>query len=160
MRPMAVILLVIFLGLTVLTGYFYFNTQVLVRDITCVAADAADQEALFQELKRQVEAETFTGTPFSTKEMGNAADYQFYTYTAHLGNQTFIQAEVAEMQVTPMNGDVLQIADPDPIAIPGRGEGTVQATILTRKDMHNVRELMITYYLWGLPFSARVTYSR
>lgn len=159
MRPLAVILLAVFLALAVYTGYLYINSQIVIRDIDCTATDAADQEALFLELKGQAAAGTLTGTPFAAEDLGDAADYQFYTYTVFLRNQTFIQAEVAEIQVTPMNGDVLQLREENPIAVPARNDGAVQATILTRKGMHNVRELTVTYYLWGLPFSLRTTYS-
>ena len=160
MRPLAIILMVLCLALAGVTGYLYFTANVIVADISCVAADAADQAEVFQGLKSQIESETFIGTSFDTAGIGEAGAYQFYTYTVRLRNDTFVKAEVAEVQVTPMNGDVLQMAEPDLHSIPARGEGTVSATILTGKDMHNVRELMITYYLWGLPFSVRVTYSK
>lgn len=159
MRPAAIILLVIFLAAVGMTGYIYFTANVIVNDIQCIAADAVNAPEVFQGLKSQAEKGTFTGTPFQTDQIGEAADYQFYTYTVYLQNRTFLKAEVAEVQVTPMNGDVLQMAEDSRISIPARGKGSVQATILTKKDMHNVRELMITYYLWGLPFSIRVTYS-
>ena len=133
MRPVAVILLLICLAAAGLTGYLYFTANVTVADITCVAVDA---------------------------DLGEAEDYQFYEYTVLLRNKTFVKAEVAEIQVTPMHGDVLQTADFRKTDIPARGEGQVTATILTAKGTHNVRELTLTYYLWGLPFSSRVTYSR
>ena len=37
--------------------------------------------------------------------------------------------------------------------------GAFTAAILTSREMHSIRELTLTYYLWGLPFSARVTYN-
>ena len=160
MRPIAIILLVICLGLMGLTGYLYFTANVVITDIDCVAVDAADQEAFFDQLKSQVEEGVFTGTPFATGEIGKAADYQFYTYTVRLTNQTFLRLEVAEIQVTPMNGDVLQLAADGPKNVNARSRGSVDATILTGKDNHNVRELVLTYYLWGLPFTERVTYSK
>ena len=160
MRPVAVILLLICLAAAGLTGYLYFTANVTVADITCVAVDAADRRDVFQELKKQTENDTFAGTPFDTANLGEAEDYQFYEYTVLLRNKTFVKAEVAEIQVTPMHGDVLQTADFRKTDIPARGEGQITATILTAKGTHNVRELTLTYYLWGLPFSSRVTYSR
>ena len=159
MRAVAIILLVVCLGMIGLTGYLYLTANVTITGIDCVAVDAANQEAVFAGLKEQVSRGIFTGTPFDISEIGNAGDYQFYTYTVHLRNDTFVMAEVAEVQVAPMNGDVLQTEEPQPRAIPARGEGDVQGTILTGKEMHNVRELTVTYYLWGLPFSLRTTYN-
>ena len=159
MRPIAIILLVLCLAAAGFTGYLYFNTAVTVTGTECAAVDAVDQAALFEQLKAQTGAGTFTGTPFRTEDIGQAADYQFLTYTVKLRNTTFLKAETAELQVTPMNGDVLQTAEETPTDIPARGQGEIRATILTKKDMHSVRELIITYYLWGLPFSTKVTYS-
>ena len=160
MRVVAIILLVCCLAAVGLTGYLYLNTNVQVTGVGCVAADAAEQEGLFEALKAQVEKGTFVGTPFQTEGIGEARDYQFYTYTVRLANNTFVKAEVVEAMVTPMNGDVLQMAEDNPVSIPARSTGDVQATILTGKDMHNVREIMVTYYLWGLPFSIRTTFNR
>lgn len=160
MRPIAIGLLVVCLGLIGLTGYLYFTANVLITDIECIATDAADQKETFDWLKTQTEEGTFVGTPFHTEEMGEAGEYQFLTYTARISNGSFLKAEVAEMQVTPMNGDVLQMAAEGLKSIPARRSGSVSATILTRKGGHNVRELVLTYYLWGLPFSERVTYSK
>ena len=159
MRAAAIILLILCLAAAGLTGYLYLNTNVIVTGITCVATDAADQAELFSQLKTQAQTGTFTGMPFATSDIGEAGSYQFYTYTVHLTNQTFIRAEVAEVRITPMNGDVLQMAENEARSIPARKEGTVQATILTAKEMHSIRELTLTYYLWGLPFSERLTYS-
>ncbi len=160
MRAAAVILAILFLAAAGLTGYLYFQANVVVTGIDCVATDAEGQKELFAELRTEAENGSLNGTPFSVKGIGEAGDYQFYTYTVHLANETFVRAEVAEVQVTPMNGDVLQMAEAAPAAIPARGRGEIRATILTLKSMHNVREMMVTYYLWGLPFSARVTYSK
>ena len=87
-------------------------------------------------------------------------DSQFLTYTVHLRNESFLRAEVAEIQVTPVSGDILQMAETAPASIPARAEGSVRGTILTGKDMHNVREMVISYYLWGMPFSVKTTYSQ
>lgn len=160
MRPIAIVLLVVCLGLIGLTGYLYFTANVIITDIECIATDAADQKETFDWLKTQTEEGTFVGTPFHTEEMGEAGEYQFLTYTARISNGSFLKAEVAEMQVTPMSGDVLQMAAEGLKSIPARRGGSVSATILTRKGGHNVRELVLTYYLWGLPFSERVTYSK
>ena len=160
MRAAAILLLAVCLAAAGLTGYLYFSANVEITGIDCVAADAADQAAFFDSLKGQLEREVFTGTPFQTENLGEAGAYQFYTYTVHLRNDTFVRAEAAEVQVTPMNGDVLQTEEAQLRSVPARGEGQIQATILTEKDMHNVRELTVTYYLWGIPFSVRTTYSR
>jgi len=159
-RLTAILLLVLCLAAAGLTGYLYLTANITVTDIDCVAVDAGNQAEAFAELKAQIQNGTFTGTLFDASVPGEAEEYQFYTYTIHLRNDSFVSAEIAEAQVSPVGKDVLQAAETTAKKIPARGTGEIQATILTRKDMHNVREIMVTYYLWGLPFSARVTYSK
>ena len=159
MKPAAIILLVLCLACLAGLGYLYMTANVTVECIRCTAYAAEDQEAVFQELKRQLLAQTFTGTPFDTEDLGEAADYQFYEYTLTLRNSTFLKAEVIEIQITPMKGDVLQISDLEAHDLSPRSRGTLTATVLTPKAMHNVREMTLTYYLGGLPFSERLTYS-
>lgn len=160
MRGAAIILIIIFLAAAVLTGYLYATAQITVTGIDCSAVSALDQGTGFQALKEQIKDGTFTGTAFQTDEIGEPSEYQFYTYSVHLMNSTFLRAEVAEIQITPMNGDILQTEETTVRNIPARSRGSVQATLLTKKDMHSVREITVTYYLWGLPFHLRTTYSR
>ena len=160
MRPVAVILLVCFLALAGTAGYLYMTANVYITDIDCVAEDAGNQPALFAELKERLQANSFTGIAFDPSGMGEAQDCQFYTYTVRLRNDSFVEARVAEIQVFPAGRDILQMPEEQESSIPARGTGEIQARILTGKDMHNVREMMITYYLWGLPFSMRTTYSK
>ena len=159
MKPLAIILLVLFLAALAGTGWLYFSANVTVEEISCVAYAAQDQPAVFQALKDQLASNAFTGTPFDVSDLGDPEDYQFFEYTLRLRNDTFLTAEVIEIQVTPMTGDVLQISDLDAHDLAPRSSGSFTAAILTTREMHNVRELTLTYYLWGLPFSVRTTYS-
>ena len=158
MRVAAVLLMVLCLAAVGLTGYLYLNANMVITGIDCIAADAAGSGE-FEAVREQLDSGTFAGTPFENGGLGPAEDYQFYTYTVRLQNGTFVRAEVAEVQVSPMQGDVLQLSGGNVKSLPARSRGSLQATILTRKGNHNVRELMITYYLWGLPFFVRTTYS-
>ena len=95
---------------------------------------------------------------YTSAPIGDAANYQFYTYTVRLKNSCFLAADMVEVQVTPMEGDVLQIGDTSAKVLAARTTGDIQATILTDINMHAVRELNVTYYMWGLPFTLRTTY--
>ena len=159
MKVFAVLLLVLCLAAAALTGYVYLTANIEVTGIRCTAHDGANQKDLFQDLKTRIASDSFTGTAFSVSSLGAAEDYVFYEYTLDLRNDSFLRAEVIEIQVTPMNGDVLQTGDSEPRDLAPRSRGSFSAVILTARDMHNVREMTITYYLWGLPFSTRVTYS-
>ena len=159
MKGFAIFLMVLCLAAMAGTGYLYLTSNIVVEDIVCTAYAAEDQSAAFQALKNQVGGKAFTGTPFNVSDIGAAENYQFYEYALRIRNDSFLKAEVIEIQITPMNGDVLQISDLKAHDLSPRSSGTFTATILTAKEMHNVREMTVTYYLWGLPFSTRVAYS-
>ncbi len=164
MKPVAIILMVLAVAALVGVGYLYMNANVTVIGIDCVAADAADAADSFNAILDEVDGKTFTGTLLSGSQgdMANnykAEDCQFLTYTLRLRNDSFIPAEAVELQVTPMAEDILQTADLIRHDLPARSSGELSATILTSKSTHNVREVDVTWYMWGLPFSKRVIYN-
>ena len=69
-----------------------------------------------------------------------------------------LTADMVEVQVTPMDGDVMQLGVEGAHALPKRTTGDIQATILTKLGMHSVREINISYYMWGIPFHLKTTY--
>ena len=159
MKPVAIFLIILCVAALAGVGFLFATANLTVTGTGCVATDGADQAETFALLKNQVATDTFTGTPFRTEEMGEAGEYQFYTYTVRLRNDCFLKAEVVELQVTPMDGDVLQMGDGEEHSLRARSTGDISATILTEKGKHNVRELTVSWYFWGLPFTTRGTYS-
>ena len=57
-----------------------------------------------------------------------------------------------------MEGDLLQLPALSRRDLAARSEGEFQVTLLTSREMHNIREITVTWYFWGLPFSTRITY--
>jgi hypothetical protein len=72
-------------------------------------------------------------------------------------NKTFLKAEVVEVSVTPMDGDMLQMGQNQAVDLDSGKSIGLTTTILTTKEGHNVREGTVTYYFWGIPFSRRIT---
>ena len=130
MKPLAIILVILVLAALVGVGYLYFTANLTVTFASVTATDPLTQ----------------------TDE-----DYLFYTWTVHLENRSFLPADTVEIQVTPMNGDLLLYGDPAEHTLSARSSGNLSATVLTARSMHSVREAIITWYVWGLPFSTRVT---
>lgn len=139
-------------------GYLYMTATVTVEATGVVAVEASTQPELFEQLRRQVETNSVLGTPFTSQPLGDAAGYQFYTYTIRLRNNCFIPAEMVELQVTPMQGDVLQLGTAVTQPLAARSTGDLSVTILTDINMHAVREVNISYYMWGIPFNLRTAY--
>ena len=142
-------------------GVLYGTAGMAVESVGVVAVEAATQLEIFNELRQQVESGSVLGTAYTGQTwLEDASNYQFYTYTIRLRNNCFVTAEMIEVQVTPMDGDVLQIGDYSVKQLAGRSTGDLQATILTTVNMHPVRELNVTYYIWGMPFTLKTTYGQ
>ena len=157
MKPFAVILIVLVLAAVCAVGYLYLNAGLDIRFVECVAMDAVTQWETFSDLKAKVSDNTFTGTRFSAAEIGTADQYQFLTYTVRVDNHSFLTAEVIEVRVSPMQGDVLQVGWDTFHNLASGRQMDLSATILTSREMHSVREATVTYYFWGIPFTTKLT---
>lgn len=158
MKYVAILTVLLLIASLIGVGYLYLTANVTVEAIGVVAVEASTQPELFEQLRQQVENQSVVGTAYTTTPLGDASNYQFYTYTIRLKNNCFVTADMVEVQVTPMDGDVLQLADTSARALSARSTGDLGATILTDISMHSVRELNISYYMWGVPFTIRTTY--
>ena len=109
MKTAAILLLVLCLAVLGFVEYLYLNSTIQIVSTDCIATDAMNQTELFTLLQRKIQDESFTGTRFIRDVPDSPDHYVFYTYTVQMENRTMIPAEVIELQVTPMTGDVLQI---------------------------------------------------
>ena len=157
MKPLAIILVILVLAALVGVGYLYFTSNLTVSFSSVVATDPVNQTEAFSQIRTAVENETFIGTRFSSEQLGDPEDYLFYTWTVHLENKSFLPADTVEIQITPMTGDVLLLGDTEEHSLDSRRTADLTATVLTSRGMHSVREATVTWYVWGLPFSARIT---
>ena len=157
MKPVAVILILLVLAALVGLGYLYFTSGLDVTFSSVVATDPVSQTEVFSQISSEVEAETFTGTRYSTEPLDSPEDYLFYTWTVRLENHSFLPVDTIEIRVIPMTGDVLLLGDTEQHTLASRKSMDLSATILTARRMHSVREAIVTWYVWGLPFSARLT---
>ena len=157
MKPFAIILIILVLAAVVGIGWLYFNANLTVTFDSCIATDGITQAEYFDQLKKQVAGGSFIGTMYGSKDLLSADQYQFLTYTVTLDNHAFLRAEAAEIRITPMQDDILMIGDQQETSVPAGKKGTLSATILTSRGMHNVREAIVTWYFWGIPFSEKIT---
>ena len=157
MKAFAIILIVLVLAAIVGLGYLYLNANLDIRFEACIATDGMTQIDFFNTLKSKVASSAFVGTRFTNSDLGAADQYQFLTYTLRLDNHTFLKAEVIEIRITPMQGDVLQIGEENAHDLPSGQWMDLSATILTDRTMHSVREATVSYYFWGIPFTTKLT---
>ena len=158
MKYVAILSVLILIVTLVGVGYMYMSSNIYVEAVGAVSTDAASQIAFFEELREQLRLGAVTGTPYvGAQELSGAEQYQFYTYTVRLRNNCAVSADMVELQVTPMSGDILQIGSFTDVKLPARQTVDVSATILTDVNMHAIREVTITYYIWGVPFTMKTT---
>ena len=160
MKAFAVILIVLVLAAVGAVGYLYLKADLDVRFISCIATDAVSQAEYFNGLKSALASSSFVGTRFSSEEPGSPEQYQFLTYTVRLSNRAFLNADVIEIRITPMSGDVLQVGEEAQHSLPSGQDLDLSAMILTSRDMHSVREATVSYYFWGIPFTSKLTLGR
>lgn len=160
MKPLAIILVVLVLAAVIGVGWLYLNARMDIRFVSCVANDGVDQAEVFDTLKARIKNSTFVGTLFTKEEPGTADQYQFLTYTLRFNNHSFLKAEVIEIRITPMQGDVIQIGEEYVHDLPAGQQMDLTATIMTARNMHAVREATVTWYFWGLPFTEKLTLGR
>jgi len=150
-----VILLLIIVGCG---AYLYTTAHVTLEDISLSVAPATEYATQFYDYQQRFENESITGILFQNTLTGTAEEYAFRTYAVTLSNRCLIPAERIELQIIPVEGDVLQLLnEPVPILAAG-SSGILGAVLLTNASVHSVREIIITYYLWGYRFTIRHTY--
>lgn len=158
MKYFAIITVLILIATLVGVGYLYMNANIFVEAVGVIATDAVSQYELYEDLRDQLRLGAVAGTPYiAATELSGPENYQFLTYTIRLRNNTSVPADMVELQVTPMAGDVLQIGSFEDVKLPAGRSVDATATILTDVNMHPIREVTITYYIWGVPFTMKTT---
>ena len=141
-------------------GYLNTTAKVVVEATGAQAHEAQSQQPTFDDLKRRLENGTVLGTVYNDEPLGDASEYAFVTYSVRLRNDSLIFADMVEVQIVPADKDILQMGDTGIRTLPPRSKSDVSATVLTRRDSGSMREIIITYYIWGKPFSVKETYGK
>ena len=108
-------------------------------------------------LKTQLSEGTFTGLRLSADTEFSPAESLLYTWTVRIANRTRIPAKAAEIRIIPLSGDVIQLPWQSEMIIQPGKDGMIEVTVLTGAGMHHVREAIVSWYFWGMPFSQRIT---
>ena len=159
MKAIAILMVIALVVAVCGVGYLYMTANVSVVAVGMTATEATVQQATFDKLKTDPAQNSLIGTSFQNDtELGEAQAYQFYTYTVRLRNFSMLTCDMVELQVTPREGDVLQMGNEQSKALSAGATGDISATVLTSVESLPVRELIITYYVWGIPFTVKTTY--
>ena len=158
LKYIAIFMTILVVVTLLLVGYFFATASVRIVAYGAQTKQCAEDQAEFDQIKAAVKDETFVGTRFSYEEMGEAQDYALITYTVRLSNQCLVPIDMIEIQVVPDPNDVLQLGNNKIHSLNAKTQGEFTATILTPKGSHTVRELLVTYYVWGVSFEIKETY--
>ena len=149
-------LLLVMIGLV---GYLFMTAEVQVVDIQAqgIAVDPAELE----QIRQSIEQETFYGTLFQKPlEWMDASEYINLTYTLRIRNNCLVPIDMIEVQVIPQSDDILQKADLKVKSLDLKSEGEIQVQILAPKNTHPIREMIVTYYLWGVSGHLKTVYGQ
>ena len=147
--------------MVLLVGYLFLTAEVQVVEITAHGIPCANDIAAFEKLKTSVMEGTFQGTLFQKPlEWKDASEYVYLTYTIRLRNNCLVPIDMVEAQVVPQSTDILQIGSLDVKSLEMKSEGDLTVQILAPKNSHSVREMIVTYYLWGFSGSLRTISGR
>ena len=158
MRTVAIILIVLVLAVGGALGWALFHTNLQVTGKALQTLPAQTRAAEFDALRAAVSRQSLLGTLLKSGEMGPAENYSYYIYTLRLKNNCLVPAEMVEMQISPIQQDVLFYGDTAETVIPPGGEKDVWCVLLTEGAPHAVRDIYVTYYLWGHPQEVKFTY--
>lgn len=146
------------LVMALLVGYLFATAQVSVVRLSAQGVSAANDPEGFEAVRQSVEEDTFQGMLYQKPlEWKDASQYTWLTYTIRLHNGCLVPLDMIEAQVVPQSMDILQTADLQVHSLAMKSDGDLQVTILTDKNAHPVRELIVTYYVWGVSFSLKTT---
>lgn len=164
MKYFAIISALVLLLTLVGVGSLYMTANIYVEAAGVITVEASTQPALFASLRDQARLGAVVGTSYAGQaQLGEAEDYQFCIYTVRLRNDCHVTAESVEVQVAPMSGDVLYFAQndylpvPTLVSVPAGGTAEASAVLLTTRGNHTIREVAVTYYMWGIPFTLKAT---
>lgn len=137
-------------------------------DITAhspIALPAEDHAAEFERLKKAAAKGSLIGTVYSSASLGGAEEYELIIYTVTLRNRGLLPAAMAEVNVSPAGNDILCYTDgsasgeiPD-VTVPAGASRDIRCVLLSRRAARQsaVRDLYVSYHIWGNPFTVRVT---
>ena len=158
MKALAIILTVLVLAVGGCICYGLYHTRLEVAGKGLQVMPAQERSAQFEALRDAVSQRTLQGTLLKDEPLGSAPDYSYYIYTLRLRNPCLVSAEMVELQIAPIDGDILFYGDTGETVIPAGQSRDVWCVLLTKGTPSAIREIFITYYLWGHPMEMRFTY--
>lgn len=167
MKRAAAFLLVLALVMGGITLWGFANARLDLKAGTARALSAEEFALRFPRLCDQLANGAVRGVTYTDTLAGSADDYTILEYTITVSNRGFVKAQMLEAVVVPLRGDMLcysqqEAQDRDvnaSIDVPAGRQIQLKCYLLTRKDLHAVRDIQVSYYIWGNPFIMKLQYN-
>lgn len=158
MKKTAIALMILLIAAAGVAGWGLTHTNLLVigKGVQISRADQRLEE--FNALKEAVKNQSLLGTRVKSGEIGEAGEYSYFVYTLRLKNEGLVDAEMVEVQIAPLSQDVLFYGETGEVVIKAGETRDVWCVLLTQGQPHPVRDIYVTYYLWGHPQEVKYTY--
>ncbi len=146
------------LVMALLVCYLFLTAHVTIVRVDTSVSSAQTDTAAFEALKTSVEEDAFQGTLYQKPtEWKQAGDYEYRDYTVRMRNDCLVPIDMIEVQVVPQSTDILQLGDRSVHSLDAKTEGDIAARVLVPKDAPAIREIIVTYYVWGVSFHLKAT---
>ncbi len=156
LKTVAIIFVALVVVMSLMLLYLFMSAEVTVEVTGSKTISAATVPA-FNTLKDSVDEETFIGTIYNKpSHWGNAGEYAYVTYTIKVNNGCLVPIDMLEVQIVPLPEDVVQLGNMQEYSLAAKTSGELSASLLTHAGGSPAREMIVTYYVWGISFRERI----
>lgn len=156
LKTVAIIFVAMLLVMCLLFTYLFFSAEVTV-EVTGSQSISAAAVPTFSELKSTIDEETFIGTIYNKPDKWrDASEYVYLTYNLNVKNGCLVPIEMIEVQIVPMPNDVVQLGNMQDFSLSAKTDGDLSASLLTTTGVSSAREMIVSYYVWGISFQQRI----
>lgn len=166
MKRFIILLVLLLIASLVLVTWGYAGAHLDIRIEGVVALQYEQYPQEFERILSLLANDAVRGIVYDPQLNGTKSDFVILEYTLVFRNAGLLSARMLEAQVVPVKGDVLCYSQQEArgqdvnLSIdvnPGR-EVRLRCYLLTRKDLHAVRDLQTSYYVWGTAYLKTVRY--
>ena len=160
MKKLTILTLVLSLGVACLILWQWTHTELAVAARTVRTVPAAEMKSNYEAVSRAVRNGSLQGIVYHGDALRDAESCSFQFFTLTLENRGFLPAEMTELQLTPFQQDICAYLAREEVIIPPGGKKDVLLTLLTAGPSPALRDVTVTYYLWGHLVRQKVTLNR
>ena len=157
MKAVAKCLTVLALLAVLALAYVHYASRLIVRYAGVNVASCADYQQTFDTIRDYAQRGTADVTVFTEAPGYNSGDYKFITYTVDVRNLNALGAEWMDLNVTPKQGDLLQV-NSKVTDLPAFNCETMTVILLCDRNATDLtREATLSYYVYGRYYETTLT---